>query len=122
MMLDNLWYGVLLVFLVLGIFLRMQLAFWVMVGLPVCFLGALTLMPFADISINIISLFGFILVLGIVVDDAIIIGESAQTAVEETGLSAESISRGVHKVAIPATFGVLTTIPGLDGSAAGRQS
>jgi multidrug efflux pump subunit AcrB len=110
MMLDNLWYGVLLVFIVLGIFLRMQLAFWVIVGLPVCFLGALSLMPFADISINVISLFGFILVLGVVVDDAIIIGESAQSAVDEHGVSIENVSRGVHRVAVPATFGVLTTI------------
>jgi multidrug efflux pump subunit AcrB len=110
MMLDNLWYGVLLVFIVLGIFLRMQLAFWVIVGLPVCFLGALTLMPFGGVSVNVFSLFGFILVLGIVVDDAIIIGESAQSAVEADGLSAETVTEGVYRVAVPATFGVLTTI------------
>lgn len=110
MMVDNLWYGVMLVFLILGIFLRMQLAFWVIVGLPVCFLGALSLMPLFNISINIISLFGFILVLGVVVDDAIIIGESAQSEVDENGLSIETITRGVYRVALPATFGVLTTI------------
>ncbi|MFT5208724.1 MAG: multidrug efflux pump subunit AcrB [Flavobacterium sp.] len=110
MMLDNLWYGVLLVYIVLGLFLRLQLAFWVIVGLPVCFLGAIALMPAGDISINIMSLFGFILVLGIVVDDAIIIGESAQSAVEEFGLTQENVIKGVYKVAMPATFGVLTTI------------
>jgi multidrug efflux pump subunit AcrB len=110
MMLDNLWYGVLLVFLVLGLFLRMQLAFWVIVGLPVCFLGALSLMPLADISVNILSLFGFILVLGIVVDDAIIIGESTQSEVEKSGVSIDSVTRGAYRVAMPATFGVLTTI------------
>jgi len=110
MMLDNLWYGVLLVFIVLGLFLRMQLAFWVIVGLPVCFLGALSLMPLADISVNILSLFGFILVLGIVVDDAIIIGESAQSEVERSGMSLDSVTRGAYRVAMPATFGVLTTI------------
>ncbi len=110
MMLDNLWYGVLLVFIILGLFLRMQLAFWVIVGLPICYLGALTLMPMFDVSVNVFSLFGFILVLGVVVDDAIIIGESAQSAVEESGLSIESITRGAYRVAIPATFGVLTTI------------
>lgn len=110
MMVNNLWYGVLLVFLILGIFLRMQLAFWVIVGLPVCFLGAFSLMPLFNISINIISLFGFILVLGVVVDDAIIIGESAQSEVDENGLSVDTIARGVYRVALPATFGVLTTI------------
>jgi len=110
MMSDNLAYGVVLVLIVLGIFLRLELAFWVIIGLPICFLGAVTLMPFAEISVNIISLFGFILVLGIVVDDAIIIGESAQSYGEREGHSTESVIRGAQRVAMPATFGVLTTI------------
>lgn len=110
MMLQNLAFGVVLVFVVLSIFLRIQLAFWVMIGLPICFLGAFALMPAVGASINMISMFGFILVLGIVVDDAIIIGESAQTYSEREGQSTESIIRGARRVAIPATFGVLTTI------------
>jgi multidrug efflux pump subunit AcrB len=110
MMLQNLAFGVVLVFVVLSIFLRIQLAFWVMIGLPICFLGAFALMPLVGASINMISMFGFILVLGIVVDDAIIIGESAQTYSENEGQSTESVIRGARRVAIPATFGVLTTI------------
>lgn len=110
MMLTNLFQGALLVALLLTIFLRFRLAFWVMVGLPVCFLGAMMMMPVFGITINILSLFAFIMVLGIVVDDAIVIGESAYTEIEQKGGGVESVVRGAKKVATPATFGVLTTI------------
>ena len=110
MMLSNMVMGVLLVLVVLGIFLRLQLAFCVMLGLPIAFLGAFAFMPVVDVSINVLSIFGFILVLGIVVDDAIIIGESVQTATEREGLSLDNVIRGAKRVAIPATFGVLTTV------------
>ncbi len=112
MMLDNMKSGAVLVFLMLALFLRVRLAFWVMMGLPVCFLGTLLLMPmeFIDVTINVISLFAFILVLGIVVDDAIVMGESAHEEIEEHGHSTENVIRGVKRVAMPATFGVLTTI------------
>jgi multidrug efflux pump subunit AcrB len=112
MMLDNMKSGAVLVFLMLALFLRVRLAFWVMMGLPVCFLGTLLLMPmeFVNITINVISLFAFILVLGIVVDDAIVMGESAHDEIEEHGHSTENVIRGVKRVAMPATFGVLTTI------------
>jgi len=110
MMLKNMVLGAILVFLSLTLFLRLKLAFWVMMGLPVAFLGTFLLMPFFGISVNLISLFGFILVLGIVVDDAIVIGESAYTNVRAKGHSVENVIEGVLKVALPATFGVLTTI------------
>ena len=112
MMLSNMFYGALLVFMILALFLDLKLAFWVMVGLPVCFLGTLLLMPLEpfNMSINMLTLFAFILVLGIVVDDAIVIGESAYTEVENNGHSLENVIKGVQKVAMPATFGVLTTI------------
>ncbi len=112
MMLKNLAIGALLVFLILGLFLHIKIAAWVSVGLPVAFLGAIMLLqvPFIDVSINMISLFGFILVLGIVVDDAIVIAESAYTETEEKGYSLANIVVGAQRVAVPATFGVLTTI------------
>ena len=110
MMVKNLVIGAMLVFLSLALFLRLKLAFWVMVGLPVAFLGTFFLMPVFGITVNLISLFGFILVLGIVVDDAIVIGESAYTSMRAKGHSIDNILEGVHKVAMPATFGVLTTI------------
>ncbi|MFQ3235750.1 MAG: multidrug efflux pump subunit AcrB [Paraglaciecola sp.] len=110
MMLKNLLQGAFLVALMLTIFLRFRLAFWVMLGLPVCFLGAIMLMPVLGVTINIVSLFAFIMVLGIVVDDAIVIGESAYSEIEEKGGGVESVVRGAKRVATPATFGVLTTI------------
>ncbi|HIF9529266.1 TPA: efflux RND transporter permease subunit [Photobacterium damselae] len=112
MMLSNMLYGGILVFLILALFLELRLAFWVILGLPFCFLGTLLLMPFEGIgvSINLISLFGFILVLGIVVDDAIVVGESVYAEVEKQGNSIETVIKGAKRVAIPATFGVLTTI------------
>jgi len=110
MMLKNLGMGALLVFIVLGLFLDVKLAFWVMVGLPICFLGTFAMMPIVGISLNMLSLFGFILVLGIVVDDAIIIGESAYAEAQSKGHSIETVITGALRVATPATFGVLTTI------------
>ena len=110
MMVKNLVLGAALVFLILALFLRLKLAFWVMVGLPIAFMGAFFLMPTVDVTVNMLSLFGFILVLGIVVDDAIVIGESAYTNIRAKGHSVDNIVEGVMKVAVPATFGVLTTI------------
>ncbi len=110
MMLKNLFQGAVLVAIMLTLFLRFRLALWVMVGLPVCFLGAVMSMSMFGISINILSLFAFIMVLGIVVDDAIVIGESAYTEIEKKGGGVENVVRGAKRVAVPATFGVLTTI------------
>ncbi|WP_440055890.1 efflux RND transporter permease subunit [Pseudoalteromonas sp. T1lg65] len=112
MMIENMVWGGLLVMLMLAMFLRVRLAFWVMMGLPVSFLGAFLFMPmgFLDVTINLASLFAFILVLGIVVDDAIIVGESAHAEIEKHGHSLDNVVRGVKRVAIPATFGVLTTV------------
>ncbi len=110
MMWSNLLQGAVLVFLMLMLFLRVRVAFWVMVGLPVAFLGAIWLMPFAGVTINIVTLFAFIMVLGIVVDDAIVIGESAYHETEQRGYNLDNIIRGAKRVAMPATFGVLTTI------------
>ncbi|MCF6438811.1 efflux RND transporter permease subunit [Pseudoalteromonas luteoviolacea] len=112
MMIENMVIGGVLVMLMLALFLRIRLAFWVMMGLPVSFLGAFLLMPAGsiDITINLASLFAFILVLGIVVDDAIVVGESAHAEIEKHGHSLDNVVRGVKRVAVPATFGVLTTI------------
>ncbi|PKH85424.1 efflux RND transporter permease subunit [Colwellia sp. Bg11-28] len=111
MMLMNLVQGAILVALILSLFLRFKLAMWVMVGLPVCFFGAIMVMPFLGVSLNIVSLFAFIMVLGIVVDDATVIGESIYTEIQNKESSGvDSVIIGVNKVVTPATFGVLTTI------------
>ncbi len=112
MMFKNMFIGATLVFAILGLFLHLKFAFWVIFGLPVAFLGALMMLPLPpiDITINIISVFGFILVLGIVVDDAIVVAESVYAETESGGYSTENIVAGARRVAVPATFGVLTTI------------
>jgi multidrug efflux pump subunit AcrB len=112
MMVKNMLMGTLLVFACLALFLRLKLAFWVALGIPISFLGALWLMPMGPFAanINLISLFGFLLALGIIVDDAIIIGESVHTETQRRGNSIDNVIRGARKVAMPATFGVLTTM------------
>ena len=102
--------GFLLVLAVLALFLRARVAFWVTLGVPISFLGALWLFVPLDVSINVISLFGFIVVLGILVDDAVVVGESVHTFQEQTGNRLEGAIRGTQEVAIPVIFGVLTTI------------
>ena len=102
--------GLALVFLVLALFLRFRLAFWVSLGIPISFMGALWLMPSLGASINMLSLFAFILVLGIVVDDAIVVGESVFSQHKLQGPGLDSTIRGVDRVAVPVTFAVLTTV------------
>ena len=111
LMLNNGLQGFVLVLLVLSLFLRPKVAFWVSVGIPISFCGTLALMPLLGASINMITLFGFILVLGIVVDDAIVTGESIFSKVqrgEASGANAAIV--GTHEIATPVTFGVLTTV------------
>ena len=112
MMQKNMFQGAILVFIVLSLFLRLKVAIWAVIGIPIAFFGALWLMPIGPwpVTINMISLFGFIMVLGIVVDDAIIIGESIYTKIRADGHTIENVILGAKKVALPATFGVLTTI------------
>ncbi|MCW8877859.1 MAG: efflux RND transporter permease subunit, partial [Kangiellaceae bacterium] len=113
MMFDNMGMGILLVFIMLTLFLRFKVALWVLVGIPICFFGAFLFMDklgAISTSINFLSLFGFILVLGIVVDDAIIIGESVYSEIKKNGHTKENVVIGAKRVAVPATFGVLTTI------------
>ena len=102
--------GSILVIVLLTMFLRPAVALWVFIGIPASFLGALMLLPVLDVSINLMSLFGFIIVLGIVVDDAIVTGENIYTRLRsgEDPLAASIL--GTKQVAVPVTFGILTTI------------
>lgn len=110
-LLDSAWKSMLFVFIILTLFLRPSLGFWVMLGMPVCFLGTLALMPLLGVSINIVSLFGFIMVLGVVVDDAIVTGENVYSRQEENpeDLVQASID-GTEEVTLPVMFGVFTTM------------
>ena len=107
---SNIGIGLLLVLLVLALFLRPSLAFLVALGIPVSFAGGLWLMPALGISINMISAFAFILVLGIVVDDAIVVGENVYTRIQEGEHPKEASWKGTHEVGIVVIFGILTTM------------
>lgn len=109
-LLNSAWQGGLLIFLCLALFLRISVALWVCVGIPISFMGALWLMPELGVTINIISLFAFILVLGIVVDDAIVTGENIFSHLKRSEDSVEAAVRGAQEVAVPVTFGLLTTV------------
>ncbi len=102
--------GFLLVVGVLALFLRFRLAAWVSLGIPISFLGALWLMPTLDVSINLFSLFAFIVVLGIVVDDAIIVGENIYTHHQRHGDPVKAAIEGTREVSVPVVFAVLTTV------------
>jgi len=102
--------GFVLVVIVLALFLRLRLALWVSLGIPISFLGAVAMLPVFDISINFISLLGFIIVLGIVVDDAIVVGENAHVEQTRTGDMLRGAILGAQRLVVPVTFGVLTTI------------
>lgn len=110
LLVKNAMTGLLLVFVVLSLFLRLRLAFWVTLGIPVSFLGAITFMPWLGASINMMSLFSFILVLGIVVDDAIVVGENIHATQVRTGKGTSAAIRGTYQVLVPVVFGVLTTM------------
>ncbi len=110
MLLNNGLIGFVLVLVSLTIFLRPSLAFFVAIGIPVSFLATLAIGPFVGITVNLLSLFAFILVLGIVVDDAIVIGESVFTEYQTNGPGVQSAISGTHKVSTPVTFAVLTTM------------
>jgi multidrug efflux pump subunit AcrB len=102
--------GLILVFFCLGTFLQLRLAFWTTMGIPISFLGGLGIVYFLGVSINMVSLFAFIVVLGIVVDDAIVVGENI-FEYQQQGLSPmEAAVRGVREMAVPVVFAVLTTV------------
>lgn len=110
LLLRNAAIGLVLVFLTLALFLRFQLAIWVTVGIPVSFLGALCLLPELGVTINMISLFAFILVLGIVVDDAIVVGENIYSHYQRGKPALQAAIDGAREVAVPVVFAVLTTV------------
>lgn len=102
--------GFCLVFMVLALFLRFRLAFWVSLGIPISFLGTFWLMPSLDVSISMISLFAFIVVLGIVVDDAILIGENIHAHHERGTPGLKGSIAGAIEMAKPVSFAVATSI------------
>ena len=109
LLLKNAYIGLFLVLLVLGLFLNIKLAFWVTLGIPISILGSLVFMPLFGVSFNMISLFAFILTLGIVVDYAIVVGEAIYTHREEGLEPLDASIAGVREVAGPLGVSLLTT-------------
>ena len=110
LMLRNGYLGLGLVFILLAVFLEARLAFWVSLGIPISILGSFLFLPNMDLSINIISIFAFIITLGIVVDDAIVAGENIYYY-RQRGLGwFEAAVRGAREIAKPIIFSVLTNM------------
>ncbi|RCV88810.1 efflux RND transporter permease subunit [Billgrantia montanilacus] len=109
---ENALMGIVLVFLLLAIFLNLKVAFWVAMGLPFIFFGTFFFMgkSFVDLSLNEFTTFGFIIALGIVVDDAVVVGESIYAAREKHGDTLANTIKGTMAVAVPTLFGVFTTV------------
>lgn len=107
---GSLLQGSVLVLIVLGLFLRPSLAFWIVIGIPIAFAGGVIMMPFFGVTANVMSLFGFIIVVGIVVDDAIVTGENVYSKMKSGMAPLEAAVQGTHEVATPVTFGAITTM------------
>lgn len=107
---KNAYTGLVLVLIILALFLRFKLAIWVAAGIPIAIAGALALFPTVGLTISSLTVMGFILVLGIIVDDAIVVGERIHSY-ERKGLSKEDAAiEGAVEVSVPVIFGVLTTV------------
>lgn len=110
LLLRNSGMGLVLVFVTLALFLELRLAFWVMMGIPIAFLGSFLFLPMLGVSLNMISLFAFIIALGIVVDDAIIIGENIYHYRQDGLPPLDAAIQGALDMAKPVTFSILTNI------------
>ncbi|MGD9382647.1 MAG: efflux RND transporter permease subunit [Desulfobacterales bacterium] len=110
LMVKNGFIGLGLVFVLLALFLEIRLAFWVALGIPISFLGSLLLLPTMDVSINMVSMFAFIVTLGIVVDDAIVVGENVYHHYQRGVPWLEAAVSGTREIAMPVTFSVLTNM------------
>ncbi|MBN8414317.1 efflux RND transporter permease subunit [Halomonas litopenaei] len=112
LLIDNALYGILLVFTLLALFLNLRVALWVAMGLPFVFCGTLYFMgePLLGLTLNEFTTFGFIMALGIVVDDAVVVGESVYAERRAHGDTLDSTIRGTLRVAVPTLFGVFTTV------------
>ena len=107
---DSAFVGIGCIIVLLGLFLRPGVAFWVCLGVPIAFMGAFAMMPYLGVTINLFTLYGFILVLGILVDDAIVTGERIHAFQQRGSTKLEGAIKGAQEVATPVIFGVLTTM------------
>jgi multidrug efflux pump subunit AcrB len=110
LVIKNALMAVVIVFGILALFLEIRLAFWVMMGMVVSFIGGILFLPVFGVSINMISLFGFLVVLGIVVDDAVVVGENVYEKRQSQGDLEAAAVDGTREVSGPVTFSILTNI------------
>lgn len=110
LLLRNAAYGLVMVLFILGLFLEVRLAFWVTMGIPVSFLGAVLFMPWMGVTVNMISLFAFIVVLGMVVDDAIVVGENIFEMRQRGVPALEAATKGARQVGMPVCFAIATSV------------
>ena len=110
LLLENGALGLLLVLVALALFLQIRVAGWVVAGMAASFIGALAIAWLLDAAINTNSLFGFILAIGLVVDDAIVVAEHVHAERSLGGPAAGAAIRGTRRIARPLVFAVLTTI------------
>ncbi|WP_446008733.1 efflux RND transporter permease subunit [Candidatus Electrothrix sp.] len=107
---ENGLMAVAIVLFILALFLELRLAFWVMMGMIISFFGGILFLPAVDMSLNMITLFGFVIVLGIVVDDAIVIGENIYEHRQQDQDALSAAIRGTKEIAGPVIFSILTNI------------
>jgi multidrug efflux pump subunit AcrB len=107
---ENGWMALVIVMFILALFLEYRLAFWVMMGMTISFIGGMIFLPILDISINMISMFGFMIVMGIVVDDAIVVGENIYEYRQKGYNFMDAAILGAKDVSRPVIFSILTTI------------
>ncbi|WP_407654457.1 efflux RND transporter permease subunit [Catalinimonas niigatensis] len=107
---ENGLLAIVIVLFILTLFLEYKLAFWVMMGMAISFVGAMVFLPVIGVSINMISMFGFLVVLGIVVDDAIVVGENIYEYRQQGMGMMESAIKGAQNISRPVVFSILTTI------------
>jgi multidrug efflux pump subunit AcrB len=110
MLIENGIMAMVIVLVILSLFLEYRLAFWIMMGMTISFVGSVLFLPAMDVSINMISMFGFLMVLGIVVDDAIVVGENIYEYRERGMGFIEAAIQGAKDIAGPVTFSILTNI------------
>ena len=112
LLIKNALTGIVLVFILLAVFLNLTVAFWVAMGLPFVFLGTLFFMgdSYAGLSLNSFTTFGFLMALGIIVDDAVVVGESIYSVRSREGDTLRNTIKGTMRVAVPTLFGVFTTV------------
>ena len=110
LLLRNGYIGLVLVFLCLSLFLNPKLAFWTTMGIPISFMGAFWLLPHFDVTINMISLFAFIVVLGVVVDDAIVVGENIFAYRQQGMEPVKAAVQGVREMSAPVVIAIFTTV------------